>query len=61
VKSTLQIARDALSDEGGAVLVEYTLLLLLIAMAALIGLRTYGTTVAQKMGNSNGSVSNALN
>jgi Flp pilus assembly pilin Flp len=61
VKSTLQIARVALSDEGGAVLVEYTLLLLLIAMAALIGMRTYGSIVAQKMGNSNGSVSNALN
>jgi Flp pilus assembly pilin Flp len=61
VKSTLQIAREALSDEDGAVLVEYTLLLLLVDMAALVAIRTYGSTVAQKMGNNNGSVANALN
>jgi len=61
VKSTLQVAREALSDEDGAVLVEYTLLLLLIAMAALIGIKSYGLTVAQKMGNNQNSVANEIN
>ena len=61
MKSTLQVAREALSDEDGAVLVEYTLLLLLIAMAALIGIKSYGLTIAQKMGNNQNSVATAIN
>ena len=48
------------ADEDGAILVEYTLLLLLIGIAALIGIKSYGQTVAQKMGNNQNSVANAI-
>lgn len=61
MKNTLQFARELLRREDGATLVEYTLLLLLIGMVALVSIKTYGQTVAQKMGNNQNSVANAIN
>jgi Flp pilus assembly pilin Flp len=61
VKNTLSFARELLCCEDGATLVEYTLLLLLIAMVALVSIKTYGLTVAQKMSNNQNSVANAIN
>lgn len=61
MKNTLLFARELLCCEDGATLVEYTLLLLLIGMVALISIRTYGLTVAQKMSNNQNSVANAIN
>jgi Flp pilus assembly pilin Flp len=53
-------AQEFFSDDQGAVLVEYALLVLLIGMVALVGIQTYGRTVAAKLGNSDNSVSNAV-
>jgi Flp pilus assembly pilin Flp len=60
VNALRPLVREFVSQEDGAVMVEYTLLLLLIAMAALISIKTYGQLVAQKMGNNQNSVANAV-
>jgi Flp pilus assembly pilin Flp len=38
-------------DEDGASIVEYMLLVVLIAMAALVGITVFGRTTANKMNN----------
>jgi len=48
------------SLKTGAVMVEYVLLLIFIAMIALLGIKTFGHTVANQMGSNNNSVSNAI-
>jgi Flp pilus assembly pilin Flp len=55
-----RMAQEFFCDEQGAVLVEYALLILLVGMVALVGIKFYGQTVAQKLGNSDNSVSNAV-
>ena len=48
------------SCKTGAVMVEYVFLLIFIAMVALIGIKTFGGTVANKMGQNNNSVTNSF-
>jgi Flp pilus assembly pilin Flp len=48
------------SRKTGAVMVEYVFLLIFICMVALIGIKTFGGTVANKMGSNNNSVTNAI-
>ena len=48
------------SEEDGATLVEYVLLLALIAVGALLGLRFFGLSVNNKLGSSNNSVVAAI-
>jgi len=49
-----------LNNEDGASLVEYVLLLALIAMGALLGLKFFGQSVTNKFGNNNDSVGDAM-
>jgi len=56
-----QLCQALISQEDGAVLVEYVLLIVLIAIVALVGIRTFGVTVANKLANNNNSVANAIN
>lgn len=48
------------SDEDGATLVEYVLLVALIAVGALLGLRFFGLSVNNKLSSSNNSVVAAI-
>jgi Flp pilus assembly pilin Flp len=48
-------------DESGATLVEYILLVLLIAVAAVIGVGGFGSAVGYKMNNSSVRIGQALN
>ena len=48
------------SDEDGATLVEYVLLLALIAVGALLGLKFFGLSVNNKLGSNNNSVVAAI-
>jgi len=48
------------SNEDGATLVEYVLLLAMIAIGALVGLRFFGTSVNNKLGSNNNSVAAAI-
>jgi len=54
-------AKRLFSDESGATLVEYLLMVLLIAIAALIGVGTFGNGVGNKMDNSANRIGTALN
>jgi Flp pilus assembly pilin Flp len=56
-----QVCQALVRDDEGAVLVEYVLLIVLIAIVALVGIRTFGLSVTNKFGDNNGSVSNAIN
>jgi len=49
-RSQSLVARIA-RDEEGASMVEYMLLVVLIAMAALVGITVFGRTSANKMNN----------
>ena len=60
INNNTSIVMRFIADEDGAILVEYTLLLLLVAIAALIGIKSYGQAVANKMGGNNNSVANAI-
>jgi len=48
------------SRKTGAVMVEYVFLLIFIVMVALLGIKTFGGSVANQMGSNNNSVSNAI-
>jgi len=48
------------SRKYGAVMVEYVFLLVFIVLVALIGIKTFGNTVANKFGSNNNSVTNAM-
>jgi len=61
MSSFKQICRALIVEEDGAALVEYILLIVLIAIVALVGIRTFGVTVANKLANNNNSVANAIN
>ncbi len=47
------------SDERGAALVEYALLVALIAVVAIAALTLLGTSISGKFGNVSSSISNA--
>lgn len=47
-------------EERGASIVEYTFLLVLVAVVAIVGLRYFGVTVSGSLGNSGSSVHNAI-
>jgi Flp pilus assembly pilin Flp len=49
-----------ISDEDGATLVEYVLLLALIAVGALLGLKFFGLSVNNKLSSNNNSVVAAI-
>jgi Flp pilus assembly pilin Flp len=48
------------SRKTGAIMVEYVFLLIFIVMVALLGIKTFGSTVANQMGSNNNSVTNAI-
>jgi len=43
----------------GAVIVEYLFLIMFIVLVALIGIKTFGTTLNAKMGSNNNSVTSS--
>jgi Flp pilus assembly pilin Flp len=43
----------------GAIIVEYLFLIMFIVLVALIGIKTFGNTLNNKMGSNNNSVTNA--
>ncbi len=47
-------------EERGASLVEYTFLLILVVVVAIVSLRYFGVTVSGSFGNSGNSVNNAI-
>lgn len=47
-------------EERGASLVEYTFLLILVVVVAIVSLRFFGVTVSGSFGNSGNSVNNAI-
>jgi len=55
-----ELGQMLIAQEEGAVLVEYVLLIVLIAIVALVGIKTFGGEVANKMANNNNSVANAI-
>lgn len=55
------IAGRFVCDEGGASLVEYVLLIALIAVVALGGIKAFGTATANKLAENGNSVTNAIN
>jgi len=48
------------SSRRGAVMVEYVFVLIFIVIIALVGIKTFGNTVNNKMGSNNNSVANAI-
>ena len=48
------------SLKTGAVMVEYVFLIIFIVMIALLGIKTFGGTVNNMMGQNNNSVTNAI-
>jgi len=46
-------------ERTGAIIVEYLFLILFIVLVALIGIKTFGNTLNNKMGSNNNSVTNA--
>ena len=48
------------SNEDGATLVEYVLLVSLVVMGALLGLKFFGLTVTNKLSSNNNSVVAAI-
>lgn len=48
------------SNEDGAVMVEYVFLLIFVAIVALGAVRTFGNAVTNKMSSNNNSVVNAI-
>jgi len=43
----------------GAIIVEYLFLIMFIVLVALIGIKTFGNSLNNKMGSNNNSVTNA--
>lgn len=60
VNLVLHLVARVLNNEDGATLVEYVLLVALIAVGALLGIRFFGGTLTNKFGNNNNSVANAM-
>jgi Flp pilus assembly pilin Flp len=54
------MVRSLIDEESGATLVEYVLMVVLIAIAALIGVGVFGNNVGSKMNNSADQVGQAL-
>jgi len=48
------------SRKTGAIMVEYVFLIIFIVMIALLGIKTFGGTVNNMMGQNNNSVTNAI-
>jgi len=46
-------------ERTGAIIVEYLFLIMFIVLVALIGIKTFGNTLNNKMGSNNNSVTNA--
>jgi Flp pilus assembly pilin Flp len=47
-------------NQTGAVMVEYVFLIIFIALVALVGIKTFGGSVNNKMSQNNNSVANAI-
>jgi Flp pilus assembly pilin Flp len=46
--------------QTGAVMVEYVFLIIFICLVALLGIKTFGGTLNNKMADNNNSVANAI-
>lgn len=55
-----QRGRRLIAEECGATLVEYVLMVMLIAMAALIGVSVFGNSVGYRMNTSANKIGEAL-
>jgi Flp pilus assembly pilin Flp len=53
-------ARRLIAEECGATLVEYVLMIVLIALAALVGVSLFGNSVGYRMNASSNKIGEAL-